>query len=90
MFIIAIIWNINIEIIYLDINISLCIGTYSLLTALTLHSLKVYMVTMETTFHKKKNWQYMHAMIMAKVVLLNVYCVYNCNYLEYKYRNNIS
>ena len=27
---------------------------------------------------------------MAEVALLNVYCVYNCNFLEYKYKNNIS
>ena len=53
-----------------------------------MHSLKVCMVTMETT-HKINCWQYMYAMIMSEVALLNVYCVYNCNFLEYKYRNNI-
>ena len=35
-FIIAIFWNINMELIYLDINISVCIGIYSLLTDLML------------------------------------------------------
>ena len=55
-----------------------------------MHSLNVYMVTMETTFHKINGWQYIQAIIMAEVALLNVYCVYNCNFLEYKYRNNIS
>ena len=45
------------------------------------------MVTMETTFHKINCWQYIHAIIMAEVALLNVYCVYNCNFLEYKYTN---
>ena len=50
-----------------------------------MHSLKVHMVTMETTFHKINCWQYIHAIIMAEVALLNVYFVYNCNFLEYKY-----
>ena len=37
-----------------------------------MQSLKVNMVTMETTFHKTNWLQYIHAMILAQVVLLNV------------------
>ena len=50
------------------------------------------MVTMETNFHKINYLQYMYAMMtqMAQVVLLNVYCVYNCNFLECKCRYCIS
>ena len=37
-----------------------------------MHSLKVHMVTMETTFHKINCWKYMYVMIIAEVALLNV------------------
>ena len=40
------------------------------------------MVTMETTFYKINCWQHIYAMIMAEVALLNVYCVYNGNFME--------
>ena len=53
-------------------------------------SLKVNMVTMETTFHKANWLQCINAMILAEVVLLNVYCVYKCNFLECRYKNYIS
>ena len=37
-----------------------------------MQSLKVNMVTMETAFHKTNWLQYINAMILAQVVLLNV------------------
>ena len=55
-----------------------------------MQSLQVNMVTMETTFHKTNWLQYIYAMILAQVVLFNVYWVYNCNFMEFKYRNYIS
>ena len=37
-----------------------------------MQSLKVYMVAMETTFHKTYCLQYIYAMILSQAVLLNV------------------
>ena len=55
-----------------------------------MQSMKINMITMETTLLKTNCLQYMYAMILAQIVLLNVYCVYNCNFLESKHRYHIS